>query len=151
MHNAYAEVRLISHNMLPAELEEKGLLSALEKLVKDVNITGKIHIELNSNLNYTNIDKKIELEIYSICLELVNNILKHSEATEAKIEIFKSNHSLKITVKDNGIGFSNNSSNGIGMINIKNRVNSLNGIIETYSQKQTGSSILIEIPRLVVE
>ncbi len=62
------------------------------------------------------------------CLELVNNIIKHSKATEAKIELSHFEKQIKLIVSDNGIGVFKNDSDGKGMKNVKARVESLNGV-----------------------
>ena len=91
-------------------------------------------------------DKKVEFELYSICLELVNNIIKHSKATEAKIEISKTENQLKLTVEDNGIGIFENNSDGKGMKNVRARVESLNGTWNIASKESKGTNSQIIIP-----
>jgi signal transduction histidine kinase len=144
MHNAYSEVRLISHNMLPVALESDGLDGALNKLIDEINQAQKIDFCFIFNLKHQ-IDKKLELEVYSICLELVNNILKHSKATEAILYLKEKEGALLIQAKDNGVGFVERLTSGMGMKNILNRLEPFNGnLIQTNINP--GTSISIEIP-----
>jgi signal transduction histidine kinase len=145
LSSAYSEVRLISHNMLPYELEQKGLIGALEKFVLDINESEKIKINFY-NHNVANISvPKIELELYSVCMEIINNILKHAKATEIEILFKQKGDSLFIFLEDNGIGIDKNKKNGKGLLNIENRIKSLNGTIELRTSKETGTQYKIEV------
>ncbi|RFS15360.1 sensor histidine kinase [Emticicia sp. C21] len=146
MKNAYAEVRLISHNMLPAEFEEKGLVEAIRKLCKDVNQSGKLHINLISKGDFQNLDKRIALELYGICMELINNILKHSEATQAEVRLTIDDKQNTLIIKDNGKGISSTSAtNGTGLKNLKARLEAINGKVDFKSSKLWTTEIIIEI------
>ena len=129
MHNAYSEVRLISHNLMPALLEEEGLFGAIEKYINDINLSDKLIITFETNIPNLTIDNKISLELYSICMELLNNILKHSKGTNATLKINKLADSLILIVSDNGVGidFSKSQDLNMGFKNIKSRVETLNG------------------------
>jgi len=148
MENTYSEVRLISHNMLPAELETHGLTGAIEKLIKDLNQSGKIKFLFISN-NFEKLNnQKTELELYSICMELVNNILKHSEATEASVTLTNKDENLFLEIKDNGKGMDESNTNGMGMNNIQNRINAISGEINFVSNIPKGTVIRVKIPYL---
>lgn len=128
LSKAYDEVRMLSHNLLPEEFEKQGLTAALQYFVRKVNQNSSIKFDLHIDETLGKLDKKVEFELYSICLELVNNIIKHSKATKAKIEISKTENQLKLTVEDDGIGIFENNSDGKGMRNVRARVESLNGV-----------------------
>ena len=135
MNDAYNDVRNISHNLFPAELESKGLIGALDKLCSDINENGKVCFTLNSKGNFNSISPKMALEIYSICMELITNILKHSKATEAQIDLSITKKEIIINISDNGIGVENKDTlNGHGLKNITNRVEMLNGYLKIPSQ-----------------
>ena len=132
LQSAYNEVRLLSHNLLPEEFEKQGLASALAYFVRRINQQKKINFSLDIAENVGRLDKKVEFELYSICLELANNIIKHSKATEAKISLFKITlpsgaGGLQLVVSDNGQGFFENNSDGKGMKNVQARVDSIGG------------------------
>ncbi|MFN8357952.1 MAG: 7TM diverse intracellular signaling domain-containing protein [Spirosomataceae bacterium] len=81
--NAYNEVRLLSHNLLPEEFEKQGLVPTLQGFVRKISKNSTIRFDLAIAEDFGRVDNKIEFELYSICLELVNNIIKHSKATQA--------------------------------------------------------------------
>lgn len=125
--NAHEQVRLLSHNLLPDEFEKQGLTEALRYLIRKINQNKTTHFSLDIDPQIGRLDKRVEFELYSICLELVNNILKHSQATEAHLQLKLENEQLLLTVTDNGKGIFDNASDGKGMKNIKARVESLGG------------------------
>ena len=130
MKNAYNDVRLISHNLLPSEFEENGLFGAIKNLIDEINQSKKLKIDLyiEDGIEITN--QKTALELYSICMELINNILKHSQASHAEVIFKMDKQNLLLKIKDNGIGISNEQSNGMGMKNIHSRLESLNAKYE---------------------
>jgi signal transduction histidine kinase len=141
----YTDVRLIAHNLLPAELETKGLTFALESLVKELNGLNKTEFSLNIPSTIGRFQNKIEYEIFSIILELSNNILKHSQAKNALISLEIEKNTLKLLVSDNGIGIDEDSiKRGMGMSNLKSRVASLNG--KMAIENQEGVCAVIEVP-----
>jgi signal transduction histidine kinase len=136
--DAYQEVRLLSHNLQPAELEKEGLHNALEVLAQKINSLNKIHLQLDLE-TLTPKSQNIEFNLYSICLEAINNILKHSKATKAKISFQYSPSGvggLVMRIFDNGIGFENKSKNGSGIKNIQSRVEQLGGELKINSDKK---------------
>lgn len=141
----YTDVRLISHNLLPAELETKGLKFALENLVAELNGLDKTKFLLNVYDNLPIIKSKIEYEIFSIILELSNNIMKHSQAKSAEINMQTIDNQLILKVEDNGIGFSETENKkGMGFANLKSRVESMNGKLKLESED--GMKVEIKVP-----
>jgi signal transduction histidine kinase len=143
----YTDVRLIAHNLLPAELETKGLPVALENLIKELNGLQKTEFTLNIASTIGRFQNKIEYEIFSIVLELSNNILKHSKAINAFISLEIEKNNLKLLVSDNGIGIEEDSiKQGMGMSNLKSRVASLNG--KMTIENREGVWVVIVVPVL---
>jgi two-component system, NarL family, sensor kinase len=141
----YTDVRLIAHNLLPAELETKGLPAALKNLSVELNSQDRTLFKFKNSDNIERFANKIEYEIYSIILELSNNILKHAKAKNAMIILEKLDKTLKLIVSDDGIGIDQNSAKkGMGMGNLKSRVASLNGII--LIENQEGLRVEISVP-----
>ena len=147
---AYRQVRSLSHNLMPAELEENGLITALQRLVGKLNENKNIAFTFNHNGFEKRYGSKVEFELYSIVLELTNNILKHSGATNAVININESLKSIHLTITDNGSGINSTSKQGIGLYNVKNRVESLSGKLRILDEAEQGTRIEIEIPKTVM-
>ncbi len=147
LEKAYNDVRLLSHNLLPEELEKQGLSAALHYFIRKINQNSSIRFNLQIDETLGKLDKKVEFELYSICLELVNNIIKHSKATEAKLRLHSAtNGKVQLTIEDNGIGIFENNSDGKGMKNVGARVESLNGVWKIASKENKGTHSQITIP-----
>ncbi len=146
VENACREVRLISHNLLPEELEKYGLEVALEKMVERLNFSTPIEFTLNTKgLKEHYLDRKTAFHLYSICLELINNILKHSEATDAAMTFRKKDDSLELFVRDNGKGLQNYMK-GKGLTSVEERVEAMNGMLNIESERGEGARTHISVP-----
>ncbi|SEJ32770.1 Histidine kinase-, DNA gyrase B-, and HSP90-like ATPase [Dyadobacter koreensis] len=144
---AYREVRSLSHNLMPMELEEHGLVMALHRLVGKLNENNSIHFTFNISGLENRMSKKVEFELYSIVLELTNNILKHSQADTASINLEENMKTINLSIIDNGSGMKSKSSHGVGLGNVKSRVQSLMGKIKISTEENPGTKIEIEIPK----
>jgi signal transduction histidine kinase len=144
MNDAYSEVRLISHNLLPAEFEKKGLKEALEKLVHEINLSGKFKLSLIYKQPKIQLPQEVAIELYSICLELVNNMIKHSAGTEGEVYLFSNTNNIVLDIRDNG-GNANNLSEGFGLKNIKTRVSRMNGTLEILTSPSE-TEIVVQVP-----
>lgn len=140
------EIRSISHQMMPKALTEMGLVSALEDLLEN-NFT-------NSEVNFTfekfgieeRLPFKVELVLYRIAQELINNIIKHSGANKVDVQLMKMEDHCILIVQDNGRGIKENSkSDGIGLTNINNRLNTINGDFDIDSKIDGGTTATIRI------
>lgn len=144
------EVRAISHQMMPNALIKSGLASAIREFLSNLETPNlKINLTVN-NLNDP-IEPTIEKVMYRIIQESVNNVIKHSKASELNIEINKKNDSIEAQISDNGIGFEKKlqfDNEGIGLKNIYDRVAFLKGKVNINSEKNKGTSIEIIIPDL---
>lgn len=145
MDTACREVRYISHNMMPVNIEKQGLSIALESLVAKLNQTGIILFELTNFDPRLALDKMTSFNIYSICLELCNNILRHSKATRAAIICKAYEKELHLLITDNGKGIPDTKKDGIGIKNVNERIQSLNGTLEVQSSPE-GTSFWFTIP-----
>jgi signal transduction histidine kinase len=123
---------------LPEDLEKQGLQAALQSFVRKINQNTSLKFILSFPENFPRLSPKIEFELYSICLELINNILKHAQATQASIGYRVVSNKLKLTVTDNGKGFFENGSTGKGLRNIAERVKSFGGTWEVTSEEGFG-------------
>jgi signal transduction histidine kinase len=146
--NAYAEIRLLSHNLLPEALEKEGLQMALERLVKKLNNSQKIHFLLNIK-QLSRQSRSVELNIYAICLELIQNIIKHSEATEANILVFEKAKVLWLEVTDNGSGLKKNVEKGMGLKNIQSRLEDIGGEL-IMDSNANGAKFIVSVPLTLI-
>jgi signal transduction histidine kinase len=150
--NAYDQVRNISHNMLPEELEKQGINATLTRYFNLLNINNTIKFHFSCNIKKID-NPKIEFELYQIILEYINNCIKHSKATEIYIEIKEQTNLITTHIKDNGIGFNVSkvkNSNGKGLRSILERTKSINGSWDIYPElnnnERSGISSYFQIP-----
>lgn len=145
---ALNEVKGISYNLRPYQLDRIGLTKAIEAIIRSAQTASEIDFsaEIDDIDNY--FPKESEINFYRIVQESVNNILKHSNATKAKVEIKSEEQKLKLIIEDNGVGFSSETkSNGFGLIGIKERVDLLNGNMEIITTPNQGVIIKILIQK----
>lgn len=149
LEDAHHKVRDLSHELMPSLLVRFGLLFALDDLCEK-NSNSKIKFEfLNTIDTQTRFDEALEMKIYFIISELLNNILKHSKANLAKLETSLENNQLSIKIKDNGKGFDDlkkNSTDGYGINRIKARINNMKGEFVIKSKRNQGTTIKLIIP-----
>jgi signal transduction histidine kinase len=142
------DINNITSNYVAPDMQEMILseiiLTATDKLYSGTTV----QYNFDSIPDSMRLNSIANINIYRILQEISNNILKHSKATEVDITAIKDAKTLQIKINDNGIGFSDNvkDSLGIGMLNIESRVNSLNGNLYVISNETRGSTIHLIIP-----
>lgn len=146
--DAIQEVRNISYNLRPLHLELLGITQSLHSLLEDVVETGLIELETEIQTFDNLLTKTNEMNVFRIVQECFNNILKHAQATTARIQITTGEAMIAIRIEDNGVGIepAATEKGGFGMIGIRERLNILNGQIEILDNKPTGTTIKIQIP-----
>lgn len=142
---AFAEVRYLSHNLQPDELEKQGLSEALTRLVNKLNLTQRMLFRLDTAV-LPRLGKTAEFNLYSICIELCSNIIRHSEATEADILFRRFNNELNMIVKDNGLGMNPADATGMGLRNIQARMDLIKGRYEVHSGASEGTTFIFIVP-----
>jgi len=142
------DIRSIAMGLKPKILEELGLEPAIRTLVDSISEQHKIHGSFYPFTLTNRYKPEFELNIYRIIQELLNNVAKHSKATEFTLQVFDNENNIGITLNDNGIGFdvqhALNSKEGLGLQSLYQRVQSNNGFIEISSGKN-GTEVLVEI------
>lgn len=143
--NAYDEIRNISHNLIPVALETKGLYAALSGLLTDLNANSRIHFRLIAD-TYPQFSREVDVELYSILLELTNNILKHSTATEVVIAFTDEPGGTSIILQDNGQPYAFQAGlSGKGVTSVMSRVASLDATIQHQPALPTGNCVTITL------
>jgi signal transduction histidine kinase/Tfp pilus assembly protein PilF len=141
------EIRQLSHDMMPGTLKKFGLETAIKS---ELEITNQ-HTGLKTGLSSLGISKKlpdnIEVQIYRVIQETIQNTIKHARASTLNISIFTNNNHLHLMVEDDGIGFiDKKNKEGLGLKNIETRVKLLNGKLNVDSHPQSGTVVNIDIP-----
>ncbi|MGB8359183.1 MAG: sensor histidine kinase [Bacteroidales bacterium] len=149
LDTSISELRRIAHNLMPETLNHYGLKTALEDFCTQVSPTGKPEISLQffgDEIRYT---KEMELTIYRVIQELVNNALKHSEASRINVQLFSEPKRLSAQVTDNGKGFDSSLTEKEklwkGLENIRDRITAMNGRFDIWSSPGQGTEASVEI------
>jgi two-component system sensor histidine kinase UhpB len=144
---AINEIRILSKTLVPPSLGDIGLKEALLEMIENIS-TPELTIRMKANDHLIeNLSSSKKLIIYRIVQEQINNILKHSKATESQVELKTVNNRLHLRIKDNGIGFDpSKKARGIGLNNILSRVEMHNGTMEIISAPGKGCLLKVIIP-----
>lgn len=149
LDNAISEMRRVAHNMMPESLLKFGLSQAVQDYCESLNESKVIQVTFkNLGLN-ERLENSVEIVLYRIIQELVNNVIKHANAKHVFIQLSKNEHLLTLTVEDDGKGFdvkSIENIRGFGLTNIQSRVDYLKGSLNIDSNIETGTSVFVEIP-----
>ncbi|WP_162903115.1 tetratricopeptide repeat-containing sensor histidine kinase [Taibaiella koreensis] len=146
MEDAIRELKISSNNLMPHRLHENGLVKAIEDFCLILRQGTALDIVFQRTEVFPRLNVELELFIYRIIQELLQNIMKHAEATKVLLQMSCRNHLLSVTVEDNGKGFdlSATRAQGSGLNNIWERLAALGGQWDINSNAQ-GTTIHIEI------
>lgn len=150
------ELRDIIFDLRPMSLDDLGLLPTLQSYVSKFNSDFGINVTFEHNLNGTHIDSTVEVAIFRIIQEALTNIKKHAKVKSANIKLLIIGETLKISIKDKGVGFVydrrltkeiySNGSSGYGIYGMRQRAEILKGKLVINSKQGEGTEIIFEIP-----
>lgn len=147
-----AGVRRLSQDLRPATLDRLGLLSSLEWLASNMKDYSSIDIEVITEGDERRLDPEIELVLFRIVQEALNNVWRHSKATTAQIIVTFEQRKIKITVRDNGRGFDvperigNLAKDGkLGLAGMQERVRLINGTVTVTSKPGKGTVVTVDV------
>lgn len=142
-----SDVRSLSHQLAPVNHNEKGLKQMLIDLTADVQPTTSTKITAQFYDVPQELNGELILQVYRCVQEILSNMTKHSKATQADIQLYGYENELVFTYEDDGVGFDiSRPGKGIGLNQLRTRLQTLNGSIETSSSPGNGVQMLIRIP-----
>ena len=145
--NACSEVREIARNLKPSALENIGLVAAIRDLINRYNNHSDLDMSLHTDVDELELDYDSKLNLYRIFQELLNNVIKHADASEVDVQLTRTETDLILKVEDDGKGFNIDSvRKGLGLDSIQSRVNVLSGDLNIDSSDNRGTSVVIHIP-----
>ena len=148
--NIIEEVKRMSYDLMPAVLDEFGLVNAIRNLCEEIENRNNIVVNYTHNIEGVKLNKKINTYIFRIVQEGINNIVKHAQATVINIELIDKDNFINLIIEDNGIGFNIeeriSTPNTNGIYNMRERANLLDGKLEISSNIGTGTKITAIIP-----
>jgi len=147
-------VRTATFNLMPPELSDHGIVSSLVKLTQELSkLTGKNILFYNKSNFDQRLDSLIEINIYRLTQEAINNAIKYADSTHIIVQLSHSNNILSINIDDNGKGFdvieaekTRNSESGMGLLFMKERIQYINGRVFINSIPGEGTRITFNIP-----
>lgn len=147
LESTHADVRHIAHNLMPTVLEKEGLIAAVEHFAKEINETNLVSLTVkNENSRAEDLPKNLQLMLFRVIQELVNNIIKHSQAQNAEIKFSQTAQGLNIEVIDDGIGFDTDPDAGNqGLYSISQRLKSIGGSFKFIRRKDRGMRAIAEV------
>lgn len=148
INEAIKSLREISNNLSPHILNNFGVTRAISSFVNKLSLPSTMNITFESTLKGERFDSNVETIIYRVVCELINNAIKHSQATKIEVKLSQKDDYIVIYVGDNGKGFDFNTQSetgGLGLSNIASRISSIKGKMMIESTPESGSIINITI------
>lgn len=140
LDDSIQELRRVAHHMMPESLLRHGLKVSLSDFCAAIP-----NVDFHYFGNETRLSEKLEIMIYRCIHELVNNALKHAQATQINVQLVQEEDRLSFTVHDNGVGFDQEqTTEGMGLKNVRQRVTTFQGKMNVYSSPK-GTEIYVEL------
>lgn len=148
VQDTYDEVRKIANNLLPDEFEKKGLATALQELVDGLNQARQTQFYLLLTGAENRLKASAQFQLYLIIVELINNVIKHAQATEVSIRLGEAHDGLTVCLRDNGVGLTAapDLNGGRGWSNIRQRLDRIGGTVVVDPLVHKGTSVLVRVP-----
>jgi PAS domain S-box-containing protein len=143
---AYDEIRKLSKDLVSPQLKSESIVQIIQELVDEISASGKFKVSFKHQPAIW-VSRNLKTTIFRIVQEQLKNIVRYSEATEVLIDLKSEITGITLSVSDNGKGFDPSSTrNGIGLININERVKLYNGTVNLDSAPGKGCSLQVKIP-----
>ncbi|MBE2247185.1 MAG: hypothetical protein IAE67_07995 [Candidatus Competibacteraceae bacterium] len=148
------KVRMVSHDLSPYLIGENGLIACIEQHLEKVRELNSIDIDLEVRGKNPKLSIEGMVDIYRIVQESINNVIRHAQATHLRIGFYVFEKDIHIIISDNGIGFhysykslfDTDSTKGIGIKSIYNRVVNLSGTLDIQTKSGGGTKLIIILP-----
>jgi signal transduction histidine kinase len=147
LDEAINEMKSIAYNIMPATLSRLGLIAALQNLFTRISSRAALKLNFSTHGFNERLDQLLEVSIYRIVLESINNVVKHANAGNVTVQLIRYPDYINITIEDDGKGFRQAlEQHGNGLANIDSRVRNLGGRLDIDSTVGSGTTILVDIP-----
>jgi signal transduction histidine kinase len=154
LDTAMAEAREISYNLMPSVLVDFGLVPALQFLGEQFSKRNELNVQVRTNGVEGRLDPAIEVGLYRIAQEALNNTAKHAGAHDVNVQLIGDSKSIRLIIEDDGKGFyvsrfhpRSDQRHGMGLVSMRERAASFNGLFVLDSHPGRGTEIIVEIPR----
>jgi signal transduction histidine kinase len=147
-----SDIHSMSYQLHPARLELLGLVASLKGFCAEFSAQHKIHVQFLHSDVPRQIPKDVTLCLYRITQEALQNVAKHSEATEAEVELLSHSAEIELCISDSGRGFDvewARRAAGLGLISMRERLRLIGGHLSIESQPSHGTRIRVRVPQTV--
>jgi PAS domain S-box-containing protein len=148
IHEAIRSIKEISHKLSPHTLENFGLIFTVQSFIEKLNETLLVKINFESDF-LQRFNKDIEITLYRVIIESINNTIKYAQAQNINLHIKKIKNKIEVLYVDDGIGFNYiealKSGKGLGLFNMQNRIETLGGNFKLITKPGKGVKIKVEI------
>ena len=155
INNSIDTIRTISNDLNPPTLTNLGFVKGMKELCRQINLSDMSRVEFVSEQEFIELDKRIELQIYRLVKELLNNTLKHAKPEFIEINVETKNNKLIVSIFHNGMGVTTEdikklekTSTGLGLKSIFTRTQLINAALEFAVMSDQRSSVILEAPLL---
>lgn len=148
LDDTYNQVRILSHDLIPAKFKLSNFIELLREYMKNIGNASEVEINITAyrENKINDLDPSFHNELFAVFQELITNTMKHANASKVQIQVDLIENSICIIYEDNGKGYDTSvAMHGIGLSNIKNRIQNLSGIMNIDSQLGRGTIFTIEI------
>ncbi|MFC2185757.1 tetratricopeptide repeat protein [Fulvivirgaceae bacterium LMO-SS25] len=147
LEHSHSDIRHIAHNLLPTVLEKEGLVQATAQFASEINETKLVNIVVrDKSSNADELSRQLQLMLFRVIQELVNNIIKHSQAQNAEIVFSKLQSGLIIEITDDGIGYDDTTNKeNQGLYSITQRLKSIGGNFKISRSSSGGTQAKVEL------
>lgn len=146
LKKAIQESRTLAHNLMPKVVSANGIVLAIQALISALEGTTDTKIHFYENLGSERVKLSVEMTLYRIVQESINNMIKHAEASQCTIQLLKHSDMIVLTIEDDGNGFDlNTQMNSFGLNSMKTRANAVGAYFQISSQKSKGTEIIFEL------
>jgi signal transduction histidine kinase len=146
LDSSIAELRHVARNLMPEALLAFGLLQALQDLCASMQQASGVQVQLQTHGLAARLPQPLEVDLYRLVQELLNNVLKHAQAQQVLVQLMRHGPELHLVVEDDGRGFDTAAvGSGVGLRSVQARARYLGGTLEVQSQPGQGTSVSLEL------
>lgn len=152
VQNITKRMRKIIISIRPPQLKEVGLKSAIKDLIESIETSSKIKIDLSYEINEkVKISEEVKIVLYRCVQESINNVFKHAKAKNIWVCLKEKNTSVLLTIKDDGIGYTEKKSNSVknmGLLGMRESATYIGGTFDIKGKKGKGTLITVRCPKI---
>ncbi len=150
LDDMYKELKSICFNLMPETLIKNGVVDALREFAGRINLSDKVYVKVDAFGIDGRLPDLVEINLYRISQEWINNVIKYSDATTIHLQITKDETEITLLIEDNGSGFEKTlltNGKGNGWKNMQSRTNLLKGELELDTTAgQKGNTLILNVP-----